>query len=111
MRDKITAADFITEVENKVETKMISDSERKFLLQSMVDILDKINESRQTQKIIIRRKHNHLLSVESDSYVRYFFDNGVIAAEEWFSENETHRGGDMPARIIYDKKGNKRVAT
>ncbi len=107
----ITASDFLAELETKVETETISEDERKILLHDMADMLNKTKENGPAQEIFIGRKPGYFLSIETDTYTRYYSDEGIIAAEEWLLENKTHREGDMPARIVYDKKGRRRVAT
>lgn len=112
-----TAADFISAIETSVEEQQILNADRTFLLNNMVNILNKVNEqSRTPEDDITVRSFNREVIVSTSKYVSKYYPNGTLHSESWGVAGELsrsgsspvfklNRGDDKPARIIYHING------
>jgi len=106
MKDKITAADFISRVETAVKNGRVSEKGRKIFLRDMSDIIEKINENYMANSSVNTVFLEHNAFVVSFGYIRGYYKTGVIASEEWNDqEGAQNRGGDKPAVINYYTNG------
>ncbi len=109
MSREYAAADFITDVEEALNSGEVVSSGYKTLMRDMMDILDKVNENRNRPSLKIKiSQSSGILGFSSSSYQRiYFEDSPAILLEQWLTDGGVvHReGNDLPARIFYNQDG------
>ncbi len=109
----ISAADFLSIIEDSLIRKEISEPQRKLLLRDMAGILDTLREVNNSpgdmtiKSMTIKSIHPVGLVLHSPRYRRNY-ENGKLLSEEWFSREYAaySRDGDKPVAKFYYNNGN-----
>lgn len=104
----ITAADFISLLDDELSKNKITATQHSVLINGMSELLDMLNDNPDINDnlTIVSRDNNKSLTVNTSRYRRHY-DKNKILSEEWFSGGSGfyQRDGDRPITNFYYSNG------